>query len=589
MTDIDETVDEALLPAFERLSVRMPGHDRDRSLGHLGAAWVEHFMVHGQGDKVGEPVQLEDVTYDLIVDLYALRNDGRRLYSEAAVVLPKGSAKTELASFLLAFDTVGPSRFAGWARGGETYEQGTFRYEYEPGEPMGRRIPGARSRMMAVSEDQVSEFYRATLGYNFDPANGNELTNLGEIIGYDTFARLADGGRISPMTSGADSKDGGLETMVVLDEPHLYINAEHHRMVTRVKNNLRKRKEAQPWALYISTMYQAGEDSSLELLHRKAQDISNGKLTNEGTFWDSRHGGVITDLTDRVRLRAVLEGVYGYRDWIDYEGLVSAAQDPTEDPADFRRFFLNQQASAATAYFTHPEIAALVSQPVEPLRKGDTVTLGFDFAPGHKFARKKDGEKVRLLRIPDSTALMAVRLSDMSIHRVGLWEAPPTAKTEPWAPPKAEIVATIDDAFKTYNVIGLYADPTKFESELDTFTARYHSRLKAKVTASRPMYRYMSGGSSAAFGRQVEEFYEAVASGGLRMVADPALMRHFGNARRVSTRYGLQLHKVTPDSPDKIDALISTILAWEAARAALNRGVGAVKKRRRSLGDLTSL
>ncbi|WP_407360524.1 hypothetical protein [Microbacterium sp. LBN7] len=112
---------------------------------------------------------------------------------------------------------------------------------------------------MAVSEDQVASSYRATLEYNFDPDHGNELTRSGDIVGFDKFARLADGGRIIPMSSGADSKYGGLETIVVLDEPHLYITAEHRRMVTRVKNNLTTRKQAQPWALYISTMYQAGK------------------------------------------------------------------------------------------------------------------------------------------------------------------------------------------------------------------------------------------------------------------------------------------------------------------------------------------
>ncbi|WP_314647586.1 hypothetical protein [uncultured Microbacterium sp.] len=582
MTDALEPDDipESDLPAFERLAVRMPGHDRDRSLGHLGSAWVEHFMRHGRGDKQGEPVQLDDVVYDLIVDMYALDENGRRLYSECAVVLPKGSAKTEAASFVVAFDVAGPSRFYGWAEGGEVYRQGTFEYVYEPGEPMGRRIPGPEGRMMAVSEDQVASFYRATLRYNFDPDHGNELTRSGDIIGFDTFARLADGGRIVPMSSGADSKDGGLETIVVLDEPHLYISPEHRRMVTRVKNNLTKRKAAQPWALYISTMYQAGEGSTLELLHRKAQDIASGKIPNNGTFWDSRHGGVITDLSDSKRLRAVLEGVYGYRDWIDYDAKIAQAQDPTEDPADFRRFHLNQQASAATAFVSHTEVSALTAHTVEPLRKGDTITLGFDYAPGWK------GGKAR--RVPDSTALIAVRLTDMSIHKVGLWEAEAIngEPKEKWNPPKEEIKARIDEAFTKYNVIGLFADPTGFTQELDTFTARYHSKLKAKVTGARAMYRYMSGHSAGSFGKQIEDFYEAILAGGLRMNADPDLMRHFTNARRVSTRYGTQLHKKNPDSPDKMDALIATILAWEAARAAQNKGIGAERRRRRGFGNL---
>jgi len=41
-------------------------------------------------------------------------------------VLPKGSAKTKTRTFILAFDVAGRYRFVGRAKGGETYEQGSF-------------------------------------------------------------------------------------------------------------------------------------------------------------------------------------------------------------------------------------------------------------------------------------------------------------------------------------------------------------------------------------------------------------------------------------------------------------------------------
>ena len=74
-----------------------------------------------------------------MVDVYAHEKAGRRLYDDAFFSRAKGRAKSELAAFISLFEAFGPCRFAGFAEGGETFQWRDFRYEYAPGEPMGRR------------------------------------------------------------------------------------------------------------------------------------------------------------------------------------------------------------------------------------------------------------------------------------------------------------------------------------------------------------------------------------------------------------------------------------------------------------------
>src|SRR5690554_343397 len=102
--------------------VYAPDHDRGRSLGWLAWAWVEHFCVHGPGDVQGDRVELDDEFGGFLVDVYALRPDGRRIYDSAVISRAKGRAKSELAAFIALFEAFGPCRFAGWAEGGEVFE-----------------------------------------------------------------------------------------------------------------------------------------------------------------------------------------------------------------------------------------------------------------------------------------------------------------------------------------------------------------------------------------------------------------------------------------------------------------------------------
>lgn len=137
-----------------------PAHDRDRSLGWLAVAWMEHFCVHGPGQVVGQPVEMGDEYTYYVVDCYAVGDhpsNNHMLYDSAFLSRPKGCDKSGLGARLALFEAFGPCRFGGWARGGEVYEDPWglgFRYVYQPGEPMGKHIKSPIIQCMATEEGQ---------------------------------------------------------------------------------------------------------------------------------------------------------------------------------------------------------------------------------------------------------------------------------------------------------------------------------------------------------------------------------------------------------------------------------------------------
>src|SRR5690606_8509577 len=128
---------------------------------------------------------------------------------------PKGGDKSGLAAKLVLFEAFGPCRFAGFAKGGETYEFLGQVYTYRPGEAMGKSVTVPYIRIMAAEEGQTGNVYD-TVYYNLT----DEAAPMSAMRAYGCDAGLTrillpNGGEVTPSTAGAASKDGGKETFVV--------------------------------------------------------------------------------------------------------------------------------------------------------------------------------------------------------------------------------------------------------------------------------------------------------------------------------------------------------------------------------------
>ncbi len=192
-----------------------PKEQLTRSLGRLAYWWLRNFVVYGDGAVFKQPIRFGPERLGELMHMYALDEKGKRLYNHVFLSKPKGADKSGFAAYVGCFEVAGPARFAGWARGGETFEYLGKRYTYRPGEPMGRLINQPRVRCLATEEGQTGLIYDTILT-NFKDGPLAEL-NAATFGGYIELPML-NGGRVDPTTSGASSKDGGRDTLVLADE-----------------------------------------------------------------------------------------------------------------------------------------------------------------------------------------------------------------------------------------------------------------------------------------------------------------------------------------------------------------------------------
>lgn len=535
--------------------VRAKNHDRKRSLGWLAIEWIEALCVHGPGDVQGEPIQLDDEFAGFILDVYAVDENGKRLYDSVFLSRAKGRAKSELAGFITLFEALGPCRFNGFAEGGEVYEFNGFTYVYEPGEVLGREVIKPVIRCMATEEGQAGNTYdnvyfnltQGPLGHGL-PNNAAGLTRI----------NLPGGGEIVPSTASSSSKDGGKESFIVLDETHLYTTPELKRMYATVRRNLAKRKAAEPWSLETSTMYGPGEDSVAEQTHDLAKMIAEGKTKHGRLLFDHRQGSPDVDLSDEADLRKEIAETYGpFAQVMDIDRIVAEFYDPRNSPQDSRRYYLNQPTSSRDAWLSSPEWLAVEAD--KKVEFGEEITIGFD------------GSRKRSRGVTDATALIGCRVSDGHLFELKVWEQPEGPSGEDWEVPTSEVDFEVRQAFKNYKVAGFFADPAKWESYIAQWEADFGKQLRVKSTLQHPIQWWMTGQRSYLVVRALEEFHNAVIDKELSHNG-LILTRHVLNARRRISRSGLSIAKEHPDSAKKIDAAVAAVLAYQARLQALSKG-----------------
>lgn len=532
--------------------IHAPGHDRDRSLGLLGWAWIEHWCVHGPGDIQGQPVELDGEFGGFIVDAYALRPEGRKLYDSAVISRGKGRAKSELAAFIGLFEAKGPCRFAGWAEGGEVFEHEGFRYEYEPGEPMGRIITYPFIRCLATEESQAGNTYD---NIYFNLTEGPLAETMPSGAAGLTRVFLPGGGEIVPSTASSSSKDGGKETCTIFDETHLYVTPELRRMYVTVDRNCRKRREAQPWAFQTTTMYQPGDNSVAEKTHERAKLIAEGKTRASRLLFDHREAPAEVDLTDGDAIKAALREVYGpFADVLDLDGIVeNEFWNIEKDIEDSRRYFFNQPTGAREAWTTKPLWAAC-ARPDIVVADSDPMVMFFD-------GSKSD----------DATGLVGCDMQTGHVVTLAAWEKPDGPLAKGWEVDRNDVDRVVRQIFETRNIVAFFADVREFESYVDTWAQDFGDRLVIQATTGRNAH-------SVAWDMRTKsrEFTEAcnrtdidIREKNLTHDGDSRLQRHVLNARRRPNKFGVSVGKEGRGSPKKIDLAVCAIGARMVRRLVL--------------------
>ena len=508
------------------------------SLGYEVLDWLVEYTCHGVGDIQGKRLEgafdLDDEIREHIIECYRIDTvSGRRVFNEAVLSRPKGRAKSEVAALVVIVEAFGPCRFGGWDADGQ---------------PVARPVVSPLIKCLATEESQAGNTFSnvAFIAGEWGQDEHPEIYGgAGGVRRYQSASAiyLPQGGEIRACTSGAASKDGGLETHVVADETHLYVLPELRNMYATTARNMGKRYDADAWLHQTSTAYRPGEQSVFETtltLWRK------GDLP-ESVYVNHREATGKIDLDDKDRTIRQLREVYGpAAEWIDMDRKYRDMRDlricPDEETA--ARYFLNRPMSSKDAWIPDDVVKRQIrAEAVDP---GARITLGFDGSLND-----------------DATVLIGCRVSDGFIFPVGIWAKPSGPEGNWWEVPRSDVLSTIREAFGRYDVVRMYADPHEWRSDIDALQEEFGERVSPWATSR-----------DTAMGPALDRLRTDLMNGVAWHSGDPTVVEHFSNAYVRTRGIHRLVRKEHAKSDRKIDSVIGATLAYEARADVLTAETG---------------
>jgi phage terminase large subunit-like protein len=516
------------------------------TLGPQVCDFIEQNLVFGPGDLRGTPAVVDDEKRGLIYRFYEVfpqghPQAGRRRFKRCGVSLPKGTAKTELAAWIVACElhAEGPVRCTGWTKGGD---------------PIGGPVTDPYIAMVAYTEEQSDELAYTALKVMLEEG---PLKNDFD-IGLDRIMRLKGDGIAQSLAGSPNARDGARTTFQHFDETHRFVLPRLKDAHKVMQANLPKRKLADAWSLETTTAFEPGLGSVAEATMAYAQSVADGLTPDTSLFFFHRHGSDEHDYQTAEGFRAaVIEASGPSAAWRDIDAIVGLWQDPTSDRAYLERVYANRLTRGATQAF---DVVAWkeLERKDSPVKDGAAIALGFDGAMFH-----------------DSTGLVGTEIETGYQWVVGAWEHPGGARE--WQVPAEEVDALVEATFKQFNVIRLYADPPYWQS----WTAKWAGADWSKDAEGKSRVMEWWTNRRKAMTYALNNFDTAIREGTIHHSGDARMTRHIGNSRRKDLpgerdEQGKPLwliQKERPDSPQKIDLAMAAVLSWEARTDAIAAGL----------------
>ena len=424
----------------------------------------------------------------------------------------------------------------------------------------------------ATSDDQVQNTWAPML----EMARTDALVNEFDVDPMDTFIGIP-GGKIEPRTSSGRSIKGlPGQVAAIMDQTEEWVRGNGGiRLAQNIRDNSTK---ARGVVIESPNAFTPGESSVAEASARDWDLIKSKKYVDlsdaRQLLYDHREAPADTDVTDPVSLEYGLRYAYGdssdHADgcvlheppcepgWAPIDRQMLAFLDTSNDPQSLRANFLNQITHATNSFVSQPELRAIQNLD-KVITKTEPVTLGFDGSEGRKPGRGT----------ADSTVLVGYSVAQKHLFKIGIWEQPDGPKGEGWRPPVLEVEAAVRQAFKDYNVVGFYADPSAgWAGHVKTWEAEYAKRLKVRMSRDEPI-RWRQKDLARTTGT-FDQLESAISAGDITYDGSPELTSHFLNARRDPRRSGYVLKKPDEDQDgSKIDATWGAMFAYAAGIDAL--------------------
>lgn len=371
--------------------------------------FIEEHLVHGEGDRYGEPFRLRRWQRAFLFRLYELdETSGARRYRRALWGLPKGSGKTELAAAIGLYELCG-----------------------------GEHV----SPLVVVA---AASFEQADLVFGAAKVMARESPTLAELVEvFETEILLRDlPGRMYRVAAVAGTNDGQRPTCFIADELHEW-TGKKERVHLVLSNGTVKR--AGGLVLSITT---AGSnlDTLAGRLYQHGRRVLSGEIDDPAFLfeWWAAAEGADPDEQETWRACNPAAG-----DFWPFENL--RHQHQTLPAYEFARYHLNVWTSSPTQWLPQGAWEALAAPRTLPART--EVVLGFDGSYNN-----------------DSTALVGCT-KDGYLFVVGCWEKP--EHDHGWIVPREEVKATVAKAMQRYKVLELVCDPPGWHQEIEEWGERY--------------------------------------------------------------------------------------------------------------------
>lgn len=469
---------------------------------------MERWLVHGPGDRLGEPYRLDDWQKRFLLRLYehdpvvceGLRHGPHRcrlLHRRALLGVAQGNAKTELMAAVALEGLVGPTA---------------------PRSP--------EVRVAAASFEQADVLF----------GTAKAMITEGPLAPYfdawDIEIHPKDRpGVLKRIAAVAGTTRGGRTTRLICDELHEWTGSKE-AVHSANSTSLAKRENA--LELNITT---AGADQTglLGRLYEHGRRVALGDVADPGFLFEWYEADRALDLDDPEQLRLAIRQA-NPASWIDVERIALRYQDGVLPEHEFRRLHLNQWAEAPERWISADAWSAC-ARPDRALEAGEPICLGFD------------GSSTR-----DNTALVAATLSVPGhVAVVGIWE-PTSGRPQV---DRETVTAAVWEAMQRYDVRALWCDPAGWTSEVQAWAEAWGEE-RVLIVPQTP----------ERMAPAADEFRADVLAGRLTHDGHPGLAWQVTNAVTRPTRWGLSIRKESTHSPRKIDAAVAAVLAY-AARARL--------------------
>lgn len=524
------------------------------TLGFLRTDWIEHHCRVPGGVYEGEPLTFNGWQLYCSANHHRIKPDAvvdtRRLlapfhYRRSVIVGPQKCGKSPWGAGELLCDGVGPSLFAGFATGGETYrckDHGCvcgWEYRkgcgYEPGEAMG--IPRRKSLLglLALAETQTSNVY--------EPLQTMIHSGpLGEFVHVrEGFIRLPNRGKIVPLSSAAKSKLGQPLTGGLGDESGLYTAS--NRVLDTWQTMRRGIAAMQGRTIELTNPWDPSEDSAAQQAFRsKRPDIFryHRKPPDDLSYANKR---------ERHKIHVY---VYGDSPWVDPKSIdAEAAEFMETDPAQAERFYGNRVVQTLGSWCSIEawgKRAVPSAERVQP-PPGTQVVTGFDGSD-----------------VDDWTGFRCET-------RDGYQFTPtfPDGRPMIWNParfggqvPRLEVMAGLDHIMTTWKVARAYFDPPYWESECDAAAERYGDKVVLRWYTRRVVQMHAAAERLLTDVTKADSTFTHDGCESTAMHVGAARKSYRGALQIGESKVGMKYVLTKPGDGRKIDMAIPSILAHEA-------------------------